>query len=71
MPVMAITRDDCPRCGKVGMVGSEREFVGEQAVTVFKCHHCNFMWRVPDAPTADRRGADDPSTSKPRQEPQR
>jgi hypothetical protein len=71
MPVMAITRDDCPRCGKVGMVGSEREIVGNHAVTVFKCHHCNFVWRVPDPPAADGRPADERSTSNPGRDPQR
>jgi transposase-like protein len=47
---MAITADDCPRCGRTGLVGSEREIIGTKAVTVFKCHNCNHTWRVPDEP---------------------
>jgi hypothetical protein len=38
----------CPICGRAGLVGSEREVVGDKAVTVFKYHNCNHTWRVPD-----------------------
>jgi hypothetical protein len=38
----------CPICGRAGLVGSEREVVGDKAVTVFKRHNCNHTWRVPD-----------------------
>jgi DNA-directed RNA polymerase subunit M/transcription elongation factor TFIIS len=41
----------CPHCGRSGMVGHDREFVGTKATTIFKCHNCNHTWRVPDAPT--------------------
>ena len=46
---MALDPEACPVCGKVGMVGREREIVGDRAVTVYKCHHCNNTWRVPDS----------------------
>jgi hypothetical protein len=29
-------------------VGRERQFVGRDAVSVYKCHHCNSTWHVPD-----------------------
>jgi transposase-like protein len=38
----------CPFCQKEGMVGHEREFVGSTTVTIYKCHHCNRTWQVPD-----------------------
>jgi DNA-directed RNA polymerase subunit M/transcription elongation factor TFIIS len=44
----------CPHCGRAGLVGSEREVTGDKAVTVFKCHHCEHTWRVPDWPANDR-----------------
>jgi len=45
---VAVDPEACPICGKVGMVGREREIVGDRAVTVFKCHHCNNTWRMSD-----------------------
>ena len=33
------------------MVGHEREFSGENAMTVYKCHHCNSTWEVSDDPS--------------------
>jgi hypothetical protein len=30
------------------MVGFEREFSGNDVVTIYKCHHCNRTWQVPD-----------------------
>ena len=38
----------CPFCEKAGMMGHQREFVGGEGVTVYKCHHCNRTWQVPD-----------------------
>jgi transposase-like protein len=38
----------CPFCNREGMVGRERQFVGRDAVSVYKCHHCNSTWHVPD-----------------------
>ena len=38
----------CPYCDRVGMLGHEREFVGGQAVTRYKCHACNRTWQVAD-----------------------
>jgi transposase-like protein len=38
----------CPFCDKAGMVGHEREFVGASSVTIYKCHHCNRRWQIPD-----------------------
>jgi hypothetical protein len=32
------------------MMGTERQFVGANAVTLYKCHHCNRTWQVPDDP---------------------
>jgi transposase-like protein len=52
---MPLDRDDCPYCGKAGMVGREREVIGSRAVTVFKCHHCNRTWRIPDSPAGEER----------------
>jgi len=40
----------CPFCDQEGMVGFEREVVGTHAVTIYKCHHCNTTWEVPDDP---------------------
>jgi hypothetical protein len=40
----------CPFCERAGMVGHEREIKGAHAVTVFRCHHCNRSWEVPDDP---------------------
>jgi DNA-directed RNA polymerase subunit M/transcription elongation factor TFIIS len=40
----------CPRCGRAGLVGSDREISGENATTVFRCHGCNHTWRIPDEP---------------------
>jgi transposase-like protein len=54
LPPLAISPDDCPRCGRGGMVGTEREIVGVKAVTVFKCHNCNYTWRVADEPAKTR-----------------
>jgi transposase-like protein len=44
----------CPHCGRAGLVGSEREVTGDKAVTVFKCHHCEYTWRVPNWETSNR-----------------
>jgi transposase-like protein len=38
----------CPRCGRAGLVGSDREISGRNATTVFRCHNCNHTWRVAD-----------------------
>jgi DNA-directed RNA polymerase subunit M/transcription elongation factor TFIIS len=38
----------CPRCGRAGLLGSEREISGTNATIVFRCHNCNHTWRVGD-----------------------
>ena len=38
----------CPRCGRAGQVGSDRVVKGTNAETVFKCHNCEYTWRVSD-----------------------
>ena len=38
----------CPRCGRAGLIGSDREISGQNAATVFRCHNCNHTWRVAD-----------------------
>jgi len=38
----------CPRCGRAGLVGSDREMSGTKAATVFRCHNCDHTWRIPD-----------------------
>jgi hypothetical protein len=38
----------CPHCGRKGQIGSDRVFEGEAAYTMFKCHNCDHVWRIPD-----------------------
>jgi hypothetical protein len=37
------------------MVGRDREFTGNNAASVYKCHACNHTWQEPDeAPAVSR-----------------
>ena len=52
----------CPVCGRAGLVGKEHEIVGARSVTVYKCHGCDYSWRIRHgAPTAIERTPREPS----------
>ena len=41
----------CRRCGKTGLVRSERVITGQRATTVFYCGACGHSWEQQDPPT--------------------
>jgi transposase-like protein len=39
-----VTRIDCPFCGRIGSLSSERVIKGDQALTTYSCQSCGREW---------------------------
>jgi predicted RNA-binding Zn-ribbon protein involved in translation (DUF1610 family) len=40
----------CRRCGKAGLIRSERVITGRRAVTIYYCGGCGYSWEEQDDP---------------------